>query len=100
MKTATVIEAIAIETTMVESTIVSMMKKNMIETMVENMTAIMSVSMKTIGGDEEVIATAVIEMKRMAQSLVSVIMTTTVTGRDGVDTGAMMKKNTTPGHET
>lgn len=99
MKTATVIEATAIENTMVENTIVRMMKENLIETTVENMTAITSVSMMTIGGSEEAIATAVIEMMRMAQTLVSVILTTTVTARDGVDTGARMKKNTTPGQE-
>lgn len=100
MKTVTVIEAIVIETIMVESTIVSMMKKNMIENTVENMTAITSVSMKTIGGGEEAIAIAVIEMMRMAQTLVSVIMTTIVIVRDGVDIGATMTKNTTPGQET
>lgn len=104
MKTATGIEATVIEITMVERTvertIVSMMKENMTETTVEKMTAIMSVSMKTIEGGEEAIATAVIEMMRMARTLVSVIMTTTVTARGGVDIGAMTKKNTTPGQET
>lgn len=97
MKTATVIEATVIEITMVESMIVNMMKENMIETTVGNMT---SVSMKTIGGDEEAIATAVIEMMQMALMLVSGILTRTVTARGGVDTGAMTKMNTTPGQET
>jgi hypothetical protein len=100
MKTATVTEATVIESTMVESTTVSMMKENTIETTPETTTAITSVNMKTIEGDEEAIATAVIEMMRTAQMLVSVIMITTVTARGGVDTGAMMRKNTTPGQET
>lgn len=92
MKTATVIE-----NSMVESMIVSMMKETMIETTVGNTT---SVSMKTMEGGEEAIATAVIEMRRMARMLVSGIMTTTVTARGGVDTGAMTTKITTPGQET
>jgi hypothetical protein len=100
MKTVTVIEATVIEITMVESTIVSMMRKSMIKTTVESMTATTSVSMKTIKGGEEAIATAVIEMKRKARMFVSVIMTKTVTARGGVDTGVMMKKNTTPEQET
>lgn len=102
MKTVIVIEATVIESTMVGSTTVNMMRKNTIKTTVENMTAITSVSMKTIEGGEEAIAIAVIEMKRKAPMLVSAIMTTTVTvtARGGVDTGAMMKKNTTPGQET